>query len=104
MSYVQLLTQRDCAEMFSRQGTARVVSVDYFRHAGDHDNGEQDSWFIQAYVALNSANGVGIVTPVSLRSTSQHGISIDRVIPLITAIEAQGFINLHLWNFSNESH
>jgi len=101
MSLVQLMN-KGRVEMFDRSQTAKVNTVQVFRHAGDFDEGNKDSYFIEAYATIVSLNGNELSTPLSLKWLSEHGNELESVERLVKRIQSKALINTDMWNFTNE--
>jgi hypothetical protein len=78
-------------------GVAKVVSLDVYRHNGDHRDGRMDSWFVNATCHLVGVGGKVVNETFTLKSQLDHGSPAKACNRLATQITTAGEINLHLW-------
>jgi hypothetical protein len=78
-------------------GDAIVDSVQLYRHAGDHDAGNEDSWFVIANVKVEGHEGGRAIIGMTHRSHLQHGETKDKACALAMRVLRAGSIKLKLW-------
>ena len=107
MKIIQVSGQSPKSFIFSIDMEAEdvpVKEVKILRHAGDMDDGDDDSWFIECLVSVKEWNKsdpkVGYIR-VAQKFTTNHGISKVRVERLANQIKAKGTLNLVHWWYSN---
>lgn len=82
------------------KGSAQVLHASLYRHAGDHDAGNEDSWSVQVKARIVD-EGNTVEDLFSLKSHMQHGIVKAAAASLAAMILCKGEIDLRLWNACN---
>ena len=102
MSMHQLRTQSGQyrhVELINNGGT--VENIRLYRHSGDHDEGNEDSWFVEADVRFTNQEGDKFLHPFHMRCHEQHGRPKAGVAALAGKILLAGTINMKHWRCSN---
>lgn len=82
--------------------TTQVVEVSLLRHAGDHNEGNHNSWFVELVVFVSPWRNPDNSSPlkeggcihVSQNATMNHGWSFDAANRLAHAIKDMGVVDL----------
>ena len=80
-----------------KKGIVHVDSISMFRHAGDHDDGLNDSWFIRVKGTLVSSSNHKCEASFTHRTTLQHGMSKEVCAAFGGSILLKGEIDLKHW-------
>lgn len=99
MSKEQLYTINGNLEMAEvNNGTVPVDCVRMYRHAGDHDAGNDDSWFINVVAKLEGSDGGTILERFTLKMFLDHGKPKEFCGNVAKNILMAGEIDLSLWS------
>jgi len=94
----QLLNLYGSYEMVEvNTGIVKCNTATIWRHAGDHKDGNQDSWFPEVQVRLTSCEGHAVDVTAHMYAHDDHGITRAKCLALIHNILAKGEINLKYW-------
>lgn len=77
---------------------AYVVAVHIWRHAGDMDSGNTNSWFPEVTVRVLGSDKEPVEVKVTLNATRKHGFTREQAHKLGGQILTKGKINLKLWH------
>jgi hypothetical protein len=80
------------------EGIVPVVSVRLYRHACDHIDGNQDSWFLEVTARLRGCKGSTIHTTFVHKSMLMHGKPKALVCSFASEVLLNGKVNLLYWN------
>ena len=88
-------------ELTNNSGLVQNVSV--WRHAGDSEDGNEDSWFVEAEVRFSNEKGERFEHPFHLRRFEQHGMPKEEAAELAGRVLLAGKIDMKHWSCSNVS-